>query len=115
DLDAPSARQLDGAAGAPVDLRQADRDGRLDVERLRSRSPAGAAAKDRPENVAKTRALAEQVLHLFGRDRSVLRARAGLRSEPAWRTGSARRGPGRPRRRPVGAVLVVQGALFCIR
>jgi hypothetical protein len=114
DLDPTPARQLHGAACPPINLGQADRDRRLDVLRLRSRSPAAAAAKDRPENVAEASTLTEHVLHLFGSDRPVLDPRAGLRSEPARRPGSAWRGPSRPRGRPVGTVLVVKGPLLGI-
>src|SRR4029077_8415464 len=94
-----------------VDLGQADRDRRLDVHRSRSSARPCGVAEYRAEDVSKTRALAEEVLHVVGRDRPVLDVGpARLRPETAaWAPPPAvRLHAGLRRRPPVGTELVVE-------
>src|SRR5260370_96368 len=72
DLDAPAPWQLDRAARAAVDLAQAHSDWRLDVQWDRSGACPRRVPEDRAEDVPKPAALAEEVFHLFRRNRSVL-------------------------------------------
>src|SRR5260370_3663885 len=87
-LDPPSAWQLDGSARAAIHLSQAHRDGRFDVDRLRSRS-AARVAEDRAEDVADAASLAEEVFHVLGRDRAVLDPRTRIRAKPSAPTSGS--------------------------
>src|SRR5262249_32611804 len=108
-------RQLHRAAGAFVDLGEADRDRRLDVDRLLPGSAAGRAAEDRTEDVTEAAFPAEQILHVLRRHRAVLDPRSGsaVWAEPSAASASCLLGVDarRLRRRPVLAELVVVLAL----
>src|SRR5882762_6581400 len=114
DLDATASRELDGAARPAVDLREADRDRGLDVDCRLLPRPATVRPEDRAEDVAEASLVSEQVLHLLGRDRAVLRARAGVRAESAGAPTPARLRPRRLRGRPIRSELVVELALLGI-
>src|SRR5207302_10222535 len=107
DLDAPAAGQLHRPAGAGEELGEADCDRQLDIDWLLAHTPPR-VAEDRPEDVAETPALAEEILHLLWADRPVLRAgtHVGAKSPSAW-LDTGGRGAG-----PVLAELVVELSLL---
>src|SRR5205807_4331148 len=118
DLDSPATGQLDGPARTRVHLAQAYGDRRLDVDLLLARAAAG-VAEDRPEDVAESRALAEQVFHVLRPDGPVLDARPGDAAPTAASATDAsgalhvaRLRAGRLRGSPVLAEVVIQSALF---
>src|SRR5207248_2472704 len=84
-LDAPPARQFDGAARPAVDLAEADHDRRLHVDWLRPGAPPR-VAEDRAEDVPDPAAFAEEIFHILWRDGPVLDARAAFGAESSRAT-----------------------------
>src|SRR5207245_11092844 len=109
---------LDHPARAAIDLREAHRDRRFGVERLRALASPSSPAEDRAEDVAEpARLAAEQVLHLLRTHRPVLNTRPAARGpETAPAAPSlARLDAGRLGGRPVRPKLVVQLPLLGVR
>ena len=114
DLDAPAPWQLNGPAGAGVELGEADRDRQFHVDWLLANT-AARVAEDRAEDIAETTALAEEILHFLGAHVPVLDAGAWSRTALGAKAPGARLDTRRCGAGPVLPELVVELSLLRVR